>query len=106
MSIARQFVKGGRDVAAIKRNAAAAGLRIEIQERHVSVWPEHWLPLQLVQKLDSQILYRPDGQMQGYRHEALGFWLDVMRVPPERRLEVADNFVELQGAIVAVSRGN
>lgn len=106
MAIARQFVGGGRDVAAIKRNAAAAGLRVEIPEQVVPVWPEHWLPYLLAVRLDSQILYRPDGQMQGYRHEALPFWMDMLGVSSERRPDVAQNFLELQDAILTVKRGH
>ncbi len=106
MRIARHLVTGGRDAAAIRRNAAAAGLRIEIQDQHVPVWPEHWTPLQLVLRMDSQILYRPDGQMQGYRHEALPFWMDILGVAPVARRQVAEDFLELQGAVVSVSRGH
>ncbi len=106
MRIARQLVKGGRDAAAIRRNARAAGLLVEIQDQRVPVWPEHWTPLQLALRLDSQIVYRPDGQMQGYRHEVLPFWMDMLGVAPEASRQVAEDFLELQGAIVSVSRGS
>lgn len=83
-------MSGGRDVRAIERNAAAAGLRIELPpDKGCEVWPENWTAKQVAERMLSQINAGMAGAI-GLRYEALPGVMDLLEVPADERLDTFD----------------
>lgn len=96
---------GGRDDDAIRANAAAAGLRIELQpDPGTEVWPEHWTVMGVAVRMMSQLNVGMNGVI-GMRYEALPVILDAMQVPAADRLAVIDDLRVIEMEVVRQVRG-
>lgn len=100
MRIAARLVGGGRDEVAIRRNAEAAGLRIELPpEPDTEVWPENWPVMEVAVRMSSQLNVGMNGVI-GLRYEALPVVLDLLQVPAADRLDVFDGLRVVEAEIV------
>lgn len=91
------------DREAIIRNAAAAGLRVEIEEEPpvlIDVWPDHWELIAVARRMQTQLNVTMGGVL-GWRHEALPHAFRMLGVPLARQREIADDLLTLELGIVA-----
>lgn len=100
MEIARALLGPSRDRDAIRRSAAAAGLRVDLPEEPATeVWPEHWTVTGVAVRMSSQLHVGPSGPI-GYRYEALPVVLDALSVPAGDRLQLLDDLRVIEGELV------
>lgn len=100
IGIARRLVSGGRDDDAIRRNAAAAGLRVELKpEPATEVWPDNWAVMEVAVRMLSQLNVGMAGVV-GMRYEALPVIFDVLEVPQAERRCVLDGLRVVEGEVV------
>lgn len=100
MRIAARLVGGGRDEAAIRRNAEAAGLRITLPpEPDTEVWPENWQVMEVAVRMSSQLNVGMGGVV-GLRYESMPVVLDLLNVPAADRLDVFDGLRVVESEIV------
>lgn len=105
MGIAARLVSPSRDDAAIRRNAAAAGLRIEIPpEADTEVWPENWTAMEVASRMVSQLNVGMAGVI-GIRFEALPVVFRALQVPADQELEVLDRVRVIEAHFVRLLRG-
>jgi len=105
MGIAEGLLKHPRDDSAIRRNAAMAGMRVELApESPTEVWPENWTALEVASRMVSQLNVGMGGVV-GFRFEALPIVLHALRVPADRELEVLDAVRVIEAHYVRVLRG-
>lgn len=83
-------MSGGRDDSAIRENAAAAGLRIELPpDEGCDVWPENWSAMQVAVRMVSQ-LNVGFGGIVGLRYEALPVMFRALRIKQADQLDAID----------------
>lgn len=96
------------DREAIIRNAAAAGLRVEIEEEPpvlIDVWPDHWELIPVARRMSTQLNVSMGGVV-GWRHESLPHTFRMLDIPLARQREISDDLHDLEAAIVAeLNRG-
>lgn len=91
------MVRRGRtrdDAREIARNAALAGVRVEIApDPDTEVWPDNWVPMRVIQAMATQWNVGMTGRLLGLRYEAMPFVLGALQV---RRADRADVFQAVQ----------
>lgn len=93
-------MSGGRDDSAIRANAAAAGLRIELPpDEGCEVWPENWSAMQVAVRMVTQ-LNVGFGGVVGFRYEALPVVMRALHVKPADQLETIDALRVVEGEVV------
>ena len=95
----------GRDDEAIRANAAAAGLRVEIApEPETEVWPDHWRALEVAVRMLSQLNVGFSGPV-GFRFESLPVLMDALAIPSDARLAVIDDLRIVEAELIHQLRG-
>lgn len=93
-------MSGGRDARAIQKNAAAAGLRIELPpDKGCPVWPENWDAMRLAMRMLSQVNAGMTG-IVGLRYESLPVVMDLLEVPVGERLDTFDAMRVIEEGLV------
>lgn len=111
MSIARALVRppqvrSAEDREAIARNAAIAGLRIEIEpepEPVIEVWPDHWQPYEVADSMTTQLNIGMAGVI-GWRYEALPMVFRAVGVTLAQQREMWGDLRVIEKAVVAAMR--
>lgn len=89
-----QPARSAADVAAARRNAAAAGVALDIRAAPAcEVYPDHWVPMQVAKAMGTQWNVSGGGVPIGLRYEALSLVFEMLEVP---RLERPGVFEVLQ----------
>lgn len=97
--------KSPADVEATRRNAAAAGFRVEARpDPDTEVYPDHWAPLQVVQAMGTQWNTGPTGRVVGLRYEALPIVFQMLQVPRGDRPEVFAVVRVLEAELLSIVR--
>ena len=78
--------RSAADVAAIRRNAARAGVLVQVApDPDTEVWPDHWAPMKVMNAMATQWNVSQTGVAIGLRYEALPVVLDLLEVPKDER---------------------
>lgn len=100
-----QPIRSAADVEAARRNAAQAGVALEIRRGEcVEVYPDHWLPMQVAQAMGTQWNLSAAGVPVGLRYEALPFVLQMLEVPRGERPAVFEVVQVLEAEMKAILR--
>jgi hypothetical protein len=97
--------KSAADVEATRRNAAAAGFLVEVQpDPETEVYPDHWVPLQVVQSLATQWRIGQSGKFIGLRYEAMPLVFSMLGVPRADRPDVFSVVQRLESEVLTIVR--
>ena len=97
--------KSAADVEATRRNAAAAGFLVEMRpDPEIEVYPDHWVPLQVVQSMATQWRIGQSGRFTGLRYDVLPVVFQMLGVPRADRPDVFSVVQQLEGEVLTIVR--
>lgn len=100
-----QPARSAADVAAARRNAAAAGVALEIRAADpCEVYPDHWVPMQVAQAMGTQWNVSAAGVPIGWRYEALPLVFQMLEVPRSERPGVFEELQVLESEMKSILR--
>ena len=100
------MLDGSPDRSAMEEAARGFGLKIEWEgpPDELEVYPDHWVPLQVVQAMGTQWNIGPTGRAVGLRYEALPVVLQLLQVPRADRSEVFMLVQVLESELLSIVR--
>lgn len=100
------MLDGSPDRSAMEEAARGFGLQIEWEgpPDETEVYPDHWVPLQVVHAMGTQWNIGPSGRVVGLRYEALPVVLQLLPVPRGERPDVFATVRELEAELLSIVR--
>ena len=100
------MLDGSPDRSAMEEAARGFGLQIEWEgpPDETEVYPDHWVPMQVIQAMGTQWNLGPTGRAVGLRYEALPAVLQMLLVPRPDRAEVFATVQVLEAELLKIVR--